>query len=562
MYENIGSPLRYYVDRGEQTHKENVDAFFDILKGHAHVDEEQNAKTVAKYNEKQAEIASLQGQISSSRKGRGWGIFGIIVLAIVLMVVFNAMGIPPAGVSALCALTLVGAIVAIVLVCKKAGAKIRSMQTVADGLQAQANALQEQAFQQVLPILQLFTDFDGIKLVEKTFPHLAFDSFFSRERLEELQTFGYNADVPSNQCTVDVLSGALYGAPLLIERRVAHQKGTKTYRGSLNISWQESYTDSNGNRQTRTRSQTLYATVTKFAPYYTDIVKLHYGQDVKPELSFSRTGKDVHRKDEDDLERTLRSGEKKLQRKHDKELKKGGDFTPLANTKFEVLFGATDRTDEIAFRYLFPFQAQESMLELILSNKGYGDDFDFYKYGKLNTIISDHAQYSSVFPKVYEYVSHDFKEIESKFKERNYAFFKGLFFDIAPLIAIPSYQQPLAQSTAKKDGELTPHVYQIMARLLGKKTKPSNAETQVIYRTCLRNRADGADIVETNAFAYRTENRTDYVSVLGGDGFHHNVPVDWIEYIPTERTTTMKVQRLDEDQEGTSYLGVSASIVS
>lgn len=562
VYATINSPLQYYLDIGKAEHERYVNAYFDVLKNQAKVDEEKNARTVESYDKKQKEIFQQETQISKYKRKRGWGIFGIIVLGLALMFILGAMGTPPVAMAILCVLTIAGVIVGIVSLCKKTGAKIKSLQSVVNALQKDANALKQEAFSQVEPLIQLFTDFDGLKLFETAFPQVKFDDFISLDRLQQLKNYGYNGEIYDRQSVLDVVSGSMYGAPLLYERRTEQRDGTKTYHGSLHITWSESYTDSQGNRQTRMRSQTLHASVTKFAPYYTDVVKLHYGQDVKPELCFSRQGKDAHRKDEEGIERTVRKGEKKLQRKHDKALKKGENFTPLANAEFEVLFGATDRTDELAFRYLFTASAQQNMLELIRSSEGYGDDFDFYKSGKLNTIVSDHAQYDSVFPKVRDYASYSFKDIEKNFKTANQNFFKKLYFDIAPLIAIPCYQQPLVESKKVETGGFSNHVYQIMARLLGKDTNPSNVETNVIYNTGILERQDGADIVSVRSCGYYTEQRTDYVPVFGGDGHMHSVPVDWDEYIPIDKTSTIKVWATDGKEGEASYLGVTASFIS
>ena len=43
------------------------------------------------------------------------------------------------------------------------------------------------------------------------------------------------------------------------------------------------------------------------------------------------------------------------------------------------------------------------------------------------------------------------------------------------------------------------------------------------------------------ACGYRGEDRLDYVSVFGGDGEWHEVPVEWVEYLPVERTSPMTV---------------------
>ena len=47
--------------------------------------------------------------------------------------------------------------------------------------------------------------------------------------------------------------------------------------------------------------------------------------------------------------------------------------------------------------------------------------------------------------------------------------------------------------------------------------------------------------MSVTAYGFRGEDRTDYVSVLGGDGDYHDVPVHWVEYLPVERTSRMSV---------------------
>ena len=43
------------------------------------------------------------------------------------------------------------------------------------------------------------------------------------------------------------------------------------------------------------------------------------------------------------------------------------------------------------------------------------------------------------------------------------------------------------------------------------------------------------------AYGFRGIKHTDYISKFGGDGHFHNVPVEWIEYKPVERTSEMIV---------------------
>jgi hypothetical protein len=44
-----------------------------------------------------------------------------------------------------------------------------------------------------------------------------------------------------------------------------------------------------------------------------------------------------------------------------------------------------------------------------------------------------------------------------------------------------------------------------------------------------------------SAHGYYGVPRVDYISMHGGDGHMHNVPVDWTEYIPESRESTVKL---------------------
>ena len=82
----------------------------------------------------------------------------------------------------------------------------------------------------------------------------------------------------------------------------------------------------------------------------------------------------------------------------------------MSNTRFEVLFGALDRTNEVQFRELFTPLAQTNMVDLILSKTGYGDDFNFRKRRRMNEIVSEHSQgrVMNLVPKDYTSYSFDF----------------------------------------------------------------------------------------------------------------------------------------------------------
>ena len=200
---------------------------------------------------------------------------------------------------------------------------------------------------------------------------------------------------------------------------------------------------------------------------------------------------------------------------------------------------------------------------------GYGDDFDFYKFERRNVIHSDHAQSWKMDTDVSNYVSYDYEEIKANFIAYNTEYFKSVFFDFAPLLAIPAYQEPQVKSLEKpKEYKLnfTIQEYECLAnRLPSDALAPLGAKTRVVYNaTGIEGRGD-VDRVRIKACAYDAIDRIDYVTMLGGDGRMHPVPVHWVEYIPIERESDIEVMRdvgrTDDDVVATvAYHGLRATV--
>ena len=567
MYEQIFAPLDLYVNELKFAHEKNVRDYFSLLVEHANVDGVENEKTVAAYDKQTAEIAKRENSVKGKKKLRTFGIIATVLLFLALLVVWSSCIRSEAGKAALIALSLGFSIFAICMICKKINKLIANLSGEIRIYQEKADMLLHAAQAQTASLNALFRDTDALNLATKTLPCLSFDKLFTKSRLMELAN-GYDYFIRSSldECMVDVLSGELFGNPFLYESCRIHTLGTHTYHGSLTIHWTTRERDSQGNMVTRSHSQTLHASVTRPCPYYDVSTKLHYGHDAAPELCFSRTGKHAEDKSEAALRRTIKSGEKRLQRLTEKSLKEGGNFTEMLNTEFEVLFGATNRNDELQFRYIFSPNAQEEMLKLMLWSDGYGDDFDFRKYKKCNTIWSEHTQANGISTPAWRYYSHSLALIKKKFYDFNNEFFKSVYFDFAPLLTISSYQQPLVRNAPMQDGELTAYNFELLAaRLEG--LSPYNAQTQVIYKTSLIKKEGEEYVVDVTAYAYTTEERVHYESVHGDDGCWHNVPVYWIEYIPLRKHSVMLVVPQKEGEEPNfqkphiTYRGMHACIL-
>lgn len=538
-------PLRYYTEQGKHEHYKNANDYFDQLVEKSEMDVAAHRKTIAEYKIQQEKIANLDKQIFKFKIFRVLLIVAAIIGAILTFAAFDgkywliAIGIP----------IIVSAIWVII---KKVNPPLRDFNNVLEAETAKANELYAQAEAQMAALNSLFDDTDTHRLIETTIPEFSFDKNFSVKRRHELFSAYQFEDMIDDECSmINLLSGTFMGNPFLYERYLIHSMGSETYEGQLQISWVEYYTDSEGNRVAERKTQTLYATVEKPKPFYVTKTVLYYGCQGAPDLTFSRESQHIENKSDKAIARMVKSGEKQLQKQARKALKEGGSFTEMANSEFDVLFGANDRDNEVQFRMMFTPLAQTNMVKLMKSKDGYGDDFDFYKMCRLNIICDDHQQNWNMNTNAEQYYSYDLDLARDQFLTFNNEYFKSLFFDFAPLFSVPLYQQRPVQSleaiefTDTNSSNFTEYEHEVLANCMDEAIfAHEESATDAILKARSVKGSNGTDRVEITAYSYAAIDRVDYVSVLGGDGHYHNVPVPWIEYIPIEKTSIMAVKEL------------------
>lgn len=502
----IYNPLEEFEKKYKDSHLESTRQFFDELVKKSGVDIEKNRETVRQYHEYKENVSKLKKKLN-------WRRFFRVLMCIT--------------------------IVLIPLVIWKMTPKIKALRIEIDQAQSLADQLLDDANHQMLPLNQLFTDWDSVSLVEKTIPLLSFDRRFSVEQeADMILNYDFCEPDESEQSTLDVLAGRYNENPFLFENKLIHTMGMETYHGYKTIHWTETYRDSEGKLRTRTKSQTLHATVTKPKPFYSTRVVLNYCAQGGPDLSFSRDASHLEQKSEREIERYVKRGEKKLKRKTDKALRQNDDFVSMSNSDFEVLFDALDRTDEVQFRTLFTPLAQTNMVDLILSKTGYGDDFHFIKTRRTNRIVSKHSQGRALGLLPREYTSYSFDIIKENFIGKNAEYFQAVYFDFAPIWAIPIYQErPVHSLKPIPDANRLYSIKECEALANAVDLKflvHPRTKTQAIIKTNFLSSKDQIDQTSITAFSYDIEKRVDIVSVHGDDGHFHNVPVEWDEYLPLE----------------------------
>ncbi len=553
MDDRLLEPVKGYNEYYRTQFSDNATAYFNELVEKSGIEVEQNRNTVKKYKAELATVEKLTRKVNSQKALKGFLIFLAVAgfLAFVIGIAALVYGYYLAG-GILLGVGLALGVSMTVVICVCVNPRIKDSEAERAKHQQKADELLKEAWRQMAPLNALYDSDITRRLIEKTVPLLKIDRNFGMRRYDYLSgKYGFGENRANNRSTIGILTGEILGNPFVVDREIVRVIGTCTYTGSLVIHWTTTSVDSDGNVYTQHHTQTLTATVTKPKPYYHQETRLIYGNEAASQLHFTHEPSHAERKSEDALEKHVKKGTKKLRRLQEEKLKKGENFTEMGNNEFDVLFGALDRDNEVEFRLLFTPLAQKNMLALMKDKENYGDDFRMIKSGCLNFISSEHSARWDMDTNYRRYIKYDVDEARATFVGFNAAYFRSLYFDFAPLLSIPLYQQHKpAEYIYKHDYErnYTSYEAEYAANAVGEAAfKHHLSATQAILKTSLVSKDGASDHVAVTAHSYRIEPRVDFVPVLGGDGDIHSVPVPWDEYIPISNVRTVKIKELDVD---------------
>lgn len=402
------------------------------------------------------------------------------------------------------------------------------------------------AWKQMAPLNKLYSWDVTVKLIEATVPRLEFDPYFTADRLASLHgQFGWDDSFNDGKSIIFAQSGVINGNPFVFGHYLDMDWGEKTYTGTKEITWTEWERGSDGKRRPVQKHETLYASVTKPIPVYSEQKLLVYGNDAAPNLSFSRQPSGLTGK-EGELWSSIRKKWRLSRLKaYSRNLTDDSNFTLMANHEFETWFHAKDRDHEVEFRLLFTPVAQTQMLNLMKDTAvGYGDDFTFIKQRKVNVLFSKHLDEATIDTDPRQFRNWDYDAAFSFFVQFNERYFKDAYFALAPLLAIPLYQQMRTHediwesALGNKPSSFWEH--ESVANYYGESrfAHPSSI-TRNILKTEVVGRENGESTIAVTAYGYRGVERVDYENVHGGDGKWHQVAVHWTEYLPVQRTSNM-----------------------
>ena len=391
-------------------------------------------------------------------------------------------------------------------------------------------------------------------IMEKATPNIDLDPYFSNKTLTYLiDHFGFPEAEDENTSVLGLVSGHIQGNPFVLEKIFRMNMGMKTYTGSITITWTE-YVGSGKDRHLVTRSQTLTASIEKECPFYNAETRLIFGSEAAPNLSFSRRPYGADKMDAKQREKAWRSGGKDLDKLQTKASKKGGGFTKMNNDEFEVFWGATDRDNEVEFRYLFSPLAQVSILELIENPEPFGDDFYFVKDKMLTSIASAHSQKFNYTPAPSYFYHYSLEDCRENFISYCDAFIKNLYFDLAPILAIPAYQSDTTRDYIYHEilpGNYNCYEHEVFANGLETdifRPEDSSSDVPLILKAGRASKQGKTDVLPVTAYSFRKETRVEYVTRFGGDGRSHSIPVYWDEYIPVSRVSEMALTNVEASQ--------------
>lgn len=548
MADEIFEPVDLYNSQFKTKVKEVAEKYYDELTKKANIDINKNRTDVKKYNDLNLKYQTAKNKLNSSKiLGTVAIVFGVIFLiAGVLLIiagVFKALSLA-IGLGVGITLLVLGVILFVLrftIIKKRINQNLISASKKLDAVNKQYKI----CLDEMEPLNNSFEWTIAQDVFEQVTPLIQLDPVFDMKKFTYLQEkFGYGENKDPNQSSLFVLSGSINGNPFVLDRRKVHYTVDHVYTGSITIHWTETIHTKDGIQRV-SRSQVLTASVTKPKEVFSPRTVVTYGNEAAPNLTFSRSPSGTKGKSEKEIDSLVKSRTKDIQKMAEKAVSKGQHFTALANNEFDALFGATDRNNEVEFRLLFTPLAQNNMVDLIRSQEPYGDDFYFVKEKMLNYIMSEHSQGFDYTCDPASFINHSYDLGKEFFVNYMCEYFKGLYFDLVPILNIPMYQMHKPVEAIYEhpfERRFNSYESEVMANSLKKDDfKPDSCDTDFILKTSLLSTDEekGSDMYKVEAYGYKMVPQVDYVPTMGGDGRMHNVPVHWYEYVPVTKSSAM-----------------------
>lgn len=545
-------PIDYYLNELKPKLKENAEKHIDEMLKKANINTGENEDLSKKYRSARDDHNANEYRL---KKLKGWRIFFYVVMAIgliamiigILMWVGNSKT-PNGNIIPGLITTLVSGAIGITCLCVNIfyyNKKIKALALIAKESGDKASEAYNNVYNSIKNVYNYFDFSDFKKVLKETTDIFELDDYLTPEKLRMLEkVYQYSESLSKNECIVDVQSGSIHGNPFIRLNVKRMDKVSQTYTGSRVVTYTETYRDSDGDLHTRTVTETLIGHYTAPRPTYGVNSYLIYGNTAAPDLTFTRTPNMTGKISDVEAEKIAKRGEKELNRLADQAIKEGRNFTPLANTKFEVMFKAYDRNNEVQYRLLFTPLAQQNMLEILTGKAGFGDDFGFYKEHKINIICSAHG--GAIYNYERFYVNYDFNELKKDFVDEIQRVFDSIFFDLIPLLAIPLYQT--TEGGEFNVDEDLPNVSRYEAETVVNNYddldvfRPAETSTDQILKVNFDGKNKSTDQYSVLSTSNKVYDRVYVDMVMAGNGRLYPVDVPWKEYVEAARRTFIHIE--------------------
>ena len=550
--EDLLEPRKKYVEELRQKHHDNASNYFDDLVQKSGVNAEENRETNRQIKKYEAERDRYQYRIakrSAKKPMYTWGMISMLVglMAATIFITLKIVDDREEMFVAkhfvlLLVISIILSVGGIAMMIVDTILRKRLKKALDPKIQAadkKATELKEIAYQQMAPLNNLF-DFNILNdLSEKTAPMIQLDDHPDSEKIEQLiNKYGWFQSNDVHHSAFYLKTGHILGNPFLLYSGRTQGMVDHTYTGSLTITWTKKVTI--GKTTTYIpMTQVLTASVTKPKPSYGHEMYLVYGNEAAPNLTFSRHPM-IFKYDEKSLKKLFKDREKEV----DAYAKKHPNFTPLGNDEFEDFFDGTNRDNEMEYRLLFTPLAQKSILDIIKNRDPVGDNFSFFKKKMLNRITNSSTNVElEGDPRLFQ--GYDIDAMKTNFIRINEEFFRYIYFLLAPILAIPIYQQHKPKEYIYRDDRKSYYsnfILEMLANRFYPKFFAHEANKTDLILKPEEVRINGNSIQSRiHSYGYTTVAHTEYFSKLGGDGHWHNVPVTWYEYIPVEKSSPFVV---------------------
>ncbi len=532
MPAEILNPVRYREDFLKE-HASGTETYLNELLEKTGTSLKENQSACQEINALDKVLLKTKRKFSLFKTGMG------ILLTLLVILVLTAIGgayyvftepgisLSPAAVYSIfvsCILVAVGFLVLIILTSIFLSKKNKKFKATISNFEEVIGAKTEETISKLYEFYRAFNYSQVYSQTQAQIPEIEFLKSADTNFVKYIEKNFDPVYAPSStSMLVDYRAGYFYKNPFIVGMYKEMNLVPHTYTGSLAISYYSGFGE-----HRRLVSETLHATLVKPKPEYKYIAVNSLYANAVPELEFEKApvldyNPAKHDKYIKQAEKTLAQIEKK-----------NADFTPMSNTEFEAMFPATKRSSEQKYRAFFGQVAQQNLINFAKTLPS-GRNYTYSKSHNTNEVtLRELSESFDINP--LEFVGYNLTIFLNKYKEYAKVLSASLYDSFVPYLSNPV----LLEGNISKQPEHSrlPSVLEHLALLAKLKSTELLPDEAGIDEYILEPLSEYDSVCKVHSF--KAVPRVEYVVVNAGDG-PHQVPVNWIEYIPVFKELRYKV---------------------